>query len=66
MGVSLNVTLVGEQPLERLLESGAGHPVLAGNDAARGCLTVAEGEQNEALVSVETVPQRLVRIASFF
>lgn len=62
----MDVTLIGEQPIERLLQRGACDTVLARDDAARRGLAVADREQDQAFVPVEAVPQCLVCISRFF
>ena len=63
--VALDMTLVGEHPLEGLLQRRAGDAVLAGDDAAGGSLIIGEGQQNQALIPVEPVPNGLMGVTGF-
>ncbi len=62
-GVASNVTLVGDQAIECVLERGARNPMFLGDSAAGWRLSVGQRQQDDPLGAPETVPDGLMGIA---
>ena len=56
--------LIGHKAQEGVTKARARDPMLLGDDAPGRGLTIGKGEEDYALVAIQPIPHRLVRIRS--